>query len=231
MPKLIDLTGRTFGRLTVIGRNAVNSKLGQARWNCRCVCGKTVTVWGMSLRSGNTQSCGCWNQEVTKRVKTTHGHTTKGNHSSEYRRWQKMKRRCYCTTCSEFKYYGARGIHVCDQWLNSFETYLAFIRSIGFTGAPGQELDRIDNNGNYEPGNLRVTDHKTNCRNTRTNRPVTAFGETLCLSEWAEKAGLNAATLRNRLFRNHWPAERALMTAVKTTSLYDEKTPKPSPNA
>jgi hypothetical protein len=209
----IDLSGRVFGLLTVIGRNPVSLKRHNAvfaRWDCRCACGKTVAVLTNNLKTGHTQSCGCRQPEVARITNTTHGHTTHGKVSPEYQRWLRTLDRCYNPKNCGFHNYGGRNIHVFPLWRIAFQPYCDYLHSIGFSGAPGQSVDRIDNNGHYEPGNLRVTNHKGQMRNTRTNRLVTAFGQTLCVAEWAERTGINYATLYNRLYSYHWTPERAL---------------------
>jgi hypothetical protein len=211
----IDLTGRCFFRLTVVGRNPQNAIDGRTRWNCVCACGTAVTVLSRDLISGKTKSCGCWNRESSRLRGLKHGHAPGGKRSTELGRWSEMIQRCYNPNHKLAKHYFLRGIRVCDEWRNSFEAYLAHIRSIGFTGAPGQSLDRIDNNGHYEPGNLRVTDQKGQCRNKTNNRLVEAFGERLCVTEWAERTGVNQDTIRSRIERG-WLPERALSTPVRT---------------
>jgi hypothetical protein len=215
MPAFIDLTGQTFGRLTVLRRNPQNTPAGASRFDCLCVCGNRITTAAYRLKLGMTKSCGCLQRELTRLRHTTHGHAGRGRQTSEWARWQHMIGRCHHPKNADYDHYGGRGIGVCDEWRKSFAAYLAYIRSIGFTGAKGQELDRIDNDGNYEPGNLRVTDRKGQCRNKRNNRTLTAFGQTCCLSEWGEQTGIKSNTIQARLARSHWPVEKALTTPVK----------------
>jgi len=214
MPAFQDLTNFTFGRLTVIGRNPVNTKRGNVRWDCACGCGNCVTVVGGHLKSEHTKSCGCWIIEANRLIHTTHGHRANGIVSTEYKRWECMIKRCYDPKHPQFHRYGGRDIKVFRPWRLAFEPYLAFIRSIGFTGAKGQTLDRINNDHGYGPDNLRVTDAKGQNRNTSRNRLVTAFGQTLCVAEWAERTGINYTTLYHRLYSYHWTPERAFSTPV-----------------
>jgi hypothetical protein len=135
----------------------------------------------------------------------------------EYRMWNTMLERCYNPNSSDAKDYRDRGIRVFPPWRKSFVAYRDYIRTVlGPRPGPGFSIDRIDNNGHYEPGNLRWADWKTQNRNSRWNHRVTAFGQSLCIAEWAEKTGLNQGTLWNRLVRNLWPPERALSTPVKS---------------
>lgn len=144
----IDLTGHTYGRLTVIERAAkVPGK--RIMWLCRCTCGVTTTTAGQSLRSGRTQSCGCLRDERTASVQRTHGLAR----TKVYRCWSDMKTRCYNEKKPSFKRWGGRGIKVCDRWLNSFENFLA---DMGHPPTLDHSLDRWpDNDGDYGPGNCR----------------------------------------------------------------------------
>ncbi len=157
---LIDLTGLDFGRLTVIHR-APNADDKSVRWLCLCECGRTVEPRGGDLRSGDTKSCGCLLRETaaalgrahavaTGRANKTHGHTING-HSRTYISWFLMKARCTNPNGNRWRHYGGRGIRVCDRWFNSFENFLA---DMGERPAD-RSIDRIDNDGNYEPANCR----------------------------------------------------------------------------
>jgi len=147
MTHLINLTGKSFGRLVVVSRGP-NEKFNMARWNCRCSCGKVVLVRGNHLRTGRTVSCGCYRNEWPSINKTTHGAKPRSGPSKAYMSWVGMKARCFNPNNSRWKYYGGRGITVCDRWL-SFENFLADMgeRPKGLT------LERLDNNAGYSPTN------------------------------------------------------------------------------
>jgi hypothetical protein len=149
--KTTDLTGQTFLRLAVVRRDG-STAAGSARWLCECSCGTTLTVDGQHLRNGHTQSCGCYKVEQTVEQKTKHGYSRYRDQSPEYRAWQAAKNRCYRVKDARFQRYGARGIRMCDRWRDNFSNFIA---DIGPKPAPNLSLDRIDNNGNYEPGNCR----------------------------------------------------------------------------
>jgi hypothetical protein len=124
----------------------------------------------------------------------THGHSRYENHSKTYKVWAGMKKRCSTPSMTAYKYYGGRGISVCERW-NSFDNFLA---DMGET-PEGMSLDRIDSDGNYEPLNCRWASPKAQARNRRNAVRVTAFGETLTLPEWVEKTGLSYRTIYGRL--------------------------------
>lgn len=158
-----DLTGQKFGRL-IVASFLCASKRGVAIWRCTCTCGKEVAVRGGNLRSGNTSSCGCWNREVRRTKTLIHGHRVGGACSSEYGSWCGMKGRCHNKKDKAYKWYGGRGISVCERWRDSFE---AFYEDMGPKPSPELSIDRIDNDGNYEPGNCRWATAKQQTRNSR----------------------------------------------------------------
>lgn len=150
MRALIDLTGQRFGRLAVIQRSYV-AKVG-AHWLCRCDCGTDKIIYGPSLRAGKTRSCGCLQAEAAKKYMTAHGHAASYKKTPTYISWAEMITRCENPKKKNFKYYGARGISVCERWRHSFQNFLADMGP----RPEGQTLDRWPNRtGNYEPGNCR----------------------------------------------------------------------------
>lgn len=213
MPKPRDLTGQTFGRLTVLKRVPCQAK--SVVWECLCSCGNKKNVRSGNMVSGKTVSCGCRGREAAAengkmnvgKKKDRHGHARR--ETSTYRIWQGMKQRCFNKKSGEYVNYGGRGIVVCDRWL-SFENFLSDMGE----RPDGHHIDRTNNNGNYEPGNCRWVTPKTNQRNTRKSRMLEAFGEIRCLSEWAELKGIKPLTLHKRL-RCGWGAEQALTVPVE----------------
>ncbi len=196
MLKAQDWIGRKFGRLTVIGLERITG--AGTVLVCECSCGSIIRCKNHNLVSGGTTSCGClWKEKIT-----THGMTK----TRVYSIWRAMKNRCYAPNTYYYKNYGGRGIKVCDRWLESFENFLFDM------GEPpeNQTIDRIDNNGNYEPSNCRWATYEQQLNNTRSNRMVTAFGKTQSLTLWSRELGIPVPTLRNRLYRAKMATEVAL---------------------
>lgn len=153
----LDLIGKKFGSLTVIRRDGSN-RWGAAFWLCRCECGSLTSHRAFAL-TRLTKSCGC------RRVKIVHGHCRRSGWSPEYRTWAKMKERCLNKKNKDYKHYGGRGIRICVRWLRSFSV---FLRDVGKRPGPGYSIDRFPNNdGNYEPGNVRWATHSQQMRNRR----------------------------------------------------------------
>lgn len=205
MGKFIDLTGQRFGRLRVIGF-AQKTKDRQFMWKCKCDCGNEVNVRGYSLRSGNTQSCGCLQRETNVKLRQTHGQ----GHTRLYNVWSGMKQRCLLSTSSCYQYYGGRGIKVCEEW-QRFEPFYQWAMANGY--ADNLTIDRIDVNGNYEPSNCRWITLKEQALNTRRNHYITFKSETKTLKEWADALGINHATLLERLER--WESLEDALTIPK----------------
>lgn len=167
MTKLIDLKGKTFGRLFVLSQGR-RIKSGNYCWICKCVCGKRVEIISCHLLTGHTKSCGCLRDELaseaaTKRF-TTHG---KRKHKL-YQVFLDMKSRCYRKKNKSYKYYGLRGITVCDEWINDFIVFFNFAINNGWK--EGLEIDRENNDGNYEPDNCRFVTRMVNNNNKRNSK-------------------------------------------------------------
>jgi len=122
-----------------------------------------------------------------------------------------MLQRCYNSKCKKFRIYGGRGISVCKRWKDSFG---AFVEDMGFP-ASGESIDRIDCNGNYEPGNCRWASQKQQCRNKRNNRLITAFGQTKPMAQWSEDSGIPSYRIQQRIDVEGWSDERAVSTPLK----------------
>lgn len=196
-----------FGRYRVIERVPAipGVKQKQAKWLCRCDCGKEKICYGSCLRSGHTSSCGCFRTDRIKVAKTTHGMRK----SKEYVVWCNMISRCENPNNRNYKYYGGRGITVCPD----FHSFECFIKSMG-PRPLGCTIDRIDNNGNYEPSNCRWANEETQKNNRSDNVFITYKGETLTIAQWSKAINIPMITLWNRIKKCHWPIEKALTNPI-----------------
>lgn len=196
-----DHTGKRFGQLLVVqhseGRN----------WLCLCDCGRETIVDRGNFKV--TKSCGCLRRKVlVDDVPANHLKTKTKVHNA----WLKMFRRCRGDEERWYDSYTKRGITVCERW-KSFELFYA---DVGDPPTIDHSLDRIDPNGNYEPGNVRWATHTTQMRNTTRNRYLTFNGETHCCSEWAEITGLTSSAILSRLGYG-WTIEKTLTTPKRGT--------------
>jgi len=192
-----NLAGKRYGRLLVVKR--VENRNKHVYWLCRCDCGNEVEVRCDALTRGPTVSCGCYQRDVV----TTHGMWQ----TSIYRLWRSMLGRCENPNGHAYKLYGGRGIKVCERW----HDFLSFLADMG-ERPRGCTLDRIDNDGNYEPGNCRWATPKQQGRNRANNRMLTFRGETRCIAEWADMLPLKDSAIRGRL-KKGWTPEQALSIA------------------
>jgi len=199
--RLVDLTGKRFGSYVVISEAEKQNR--QSRWNCLCDCGTTKTVFGSSLVSGGTVSCGCHRIKIH----TTHGQTKNHQQSTSYRSWYKMILRCTHKKDTNYHRYGGRGITICDKWLK-FE---GFYEDMGDCQEK-MSLDRINVNGNYEPNNCRWATFKEQQNNRRDNYFIEFNGLRKTLSEWSDYTGINYVTIQSRIKLLHWDVGKALTT-------------------
>ena len=161
MPRKIDMIGKRFGRLTVIEESS--KRVGKSiTYICRCDCGNvTKPIQGANLRNGNTKSCGCLHEETMREILQKHGE----KQTRLYRIWQNMKNRCRNKNVSCYKYYGGKGVGVCDKWANDFLSFRNWALENGYE--ENLTIDRIDNDGDYEPSNCRWVTMGVQSRNKR----------------------------------------------------------------
>lgn len=203
MRKFVDLSGREFGRLTVIAP-AGKSKNNSYLFDCLCSCGKSKIVRASHLLRGEVASCGCLHLENARTSRPVHGCLG----SPTYESWAAMKQRCLYPKHPAYHRYGGRGITIYEPWL----TFVNFLRDVGERPSISHSIDRFpDNDGNYEPGNVRWATHKEQCRNTSRNKFLEHDGHVATLAEWAEITGKRSSLLRGRIKRG-WSVERTLTT-------------------
>lgn len=200
----IDLTGKIFGRITVIKR-APKDKRGECYWLCRCSCGNIKRVSGYKLRSGNTRSCGCLQNEIRKSgtLRRTHGMTN----TRLYAIWSNMKSRCENPKNIEYAAYGGRGISVCKEW-HKFEAFYHWAISSGYRD--NLTIDRINVNNGYLPGNCRWASSAEQSLNRTDNHFITAFGKKQTIKEWSLESGLKYDTIERRINQYGYTPEEAV---------------------
>lgn len=223
MGKLIDLTGQRFGRLKVIKR-AKRKKNRQVMWICKCDCGNIKEIVGVSLRNGDTRSCGCYRRECElKNLSQNWGKAliTHGLSKTKlYRVYTDMKNRCNNTKCKAYKDYGQRGIKVCDEWQEDFMSFYNWAIKSGYKDE--LSIDRIDNNKGYSPDNCRWATKRQQANNTRLTKKVTILGETKTFYEFEKQYGIPAQLMHSRYnkgFRDDKVVYNGHLGNFKTTKL------------
>ena len=202
------MIGQTFGRWTVIASLAERQN-GKRVYLCRCACGYEGARVGGNLRSGISKSCGCYKRELIHAAKYRHGRNASDR---TYNAWVSMNTRCSNPNNHHFHNYGGRGIRVCERWAR-FENFLSDMGEV----SAGLSLDRINNDGNYEPANCRWATAQEQVLNKTTTRYVTAFGKTQPLAVWAREFQVDFLLIWKRLARG-WTAERALTEQRRTAT-------------
>ncbi len=191
--------GQRFDRLVVMRRDHGR------HWLCVCDCGKERVARQDHLKTAKIRSCGCFHDESARRARI-HGFARKGKQRGEYKSWLGAVRRCTVASAPDWHNYGGRGISICKRWAESFEAFLA---DMGRRPGLGYSIDRIDNDGNYEPGNCRWATVTDQVRNRRCTVRLVFNGESLTIPEWAERIGVRKQSLYSRRAMG-WPVERML---------------------
>ena len=221
MSDIEDFIGKKFGKLTIVGFSHKKQKFASGGkkngndfyYNCECDCGGKTTSRLADLKNGKAISCGCYRIERTKE------HNKKYNianlwETKLYKIYSKMKDRCYNTNNKRYKDYGGRSITVCDEWKNNFQVFYDWAMSNGYE--EGLSIDRINNDGNYEPNNCRFVNSVIQNNNKRNNYYITYKGKTQSAKQWADELCINYRTLKSRLVILKWSAERALLTPINS---------------
>jgi hypothetical protein len=194
-----NIAGQKFGRLLVIERAGV-SKHRMALWKCVCDCGKITVVSTGTLTTGQTKSCGCLRIE-----KTSSHHLSR---TLAYRVWGGMMARCYNPKSNRYESYNGRGIGVCHRW-HELE---AFVEDMGQPPSGHYSIERINNDGDYEPSNCKWGTSKEQARNRRSTLWIEYHGETKSLAEWTEELGINYKNTWKRITQRNWSVMRAFAT-------------------
>lgn len=193
MPKrIVDKTGKRYGRLVVLKRD--ENKTSGTYWICQCDCGNIKSINTSELGGNRTKSCGCLKREILKKQQeTTHGETN----TRLYSIWRAMKKRCYQPTSAGYKNYGGRGIVVCDDWVCSYENFRDWALKNGYK--ENLTLDRLNNDGNYEPSNCRFSTYIQQANNKRTNRVLTYKNVQLTEAQWCVLTNVPKTTFRRKI--------------------------------
>jgi hypothetical protein len=197
-----SLVGQTFGRLSVV-RYAFTGSHRRAFWHCRCECGRECDVPSQSLLRGQSRSCGCLHLEAI----STHGLSK----TRLYRVWKEMHGRCYRPKNNRYALYGARGIIVCKRW----HDLAAFVEDVGEPPTPTHQLERMDNDGNYEPLNCKWATPTEQARNRRNTIVVEYRGESRALAQWCDDLSLPYREMRRRIVDRDWTPTRAFETPLR----------------
>lgn len=219
MGKYIDLTGQKFGRLIVIKRDG-NNKKREALWLCKCECGKFTKTRTYSLKSGVTKSCGCLQKEIASKIGFRSLFKEGQMQNKDYQRIRKilnsMRSRCYNIKNNRYKNYGARGIKICEEWSGKQGLKNFYNWAIENGYKKDLSIDRIDNNGDYEPSNCRWATSREQSNNRTTNRLITYNKETHTLAEWSRILGISYNILQSRLNKDNWTIEESFFGKAKT---------------
>ena len=211
-----DLTGRVFGRLTVIGRDTSYQSATNKKWICRCSCdGKILSIFGNSLTSGHTRSCGCIQRESASAVGSAKRKWNNGiERTLADNVYVNMKQRCYNPNHTEYHRYGGRGIKICEEWLSDKKAFVDWAISSGYR--QGLTIERVNNDGNYSPHNCKLIPKPDQSNNRSTSRRVEIDGVVRTLKDWADISEVNYFHL-NYLMRTDFPR---LIDAITESPAY-----------
>lgn len=189
--------------------DVLQGERAHSRWVCLCDCGKETIVRTTNLRA--TKSCGCIKSESTRKTHYKHGHTANYEYTREYIAWCGMLSRCYNKNDKGYHNYGGRGISVCDRWRGSFKSFFA---DVGERPVGDYSLDRINNDGDYEPSNVRWATRRQQSRNRRDTRLITIDGRTQCVLDWCREYSTKDKVVYERINRRGWDPIEAITTPI-----------------
>lgn len=211
MKRLKDFTGFHKNKVTILGPTGNKNCSGKSLWYCRCDCGKEFIAVGSNVKSGNTRSCGCHNLQRIREQglsNKTHGLSN----SDEYHIWRGIKQRCRNPNNKDYHRYGARGIDILDEWFESFESFYNYL---GPRPSEQHSVERIDNHGDYEPGNVKWATQKEQSNNTRSNHLIELNGNIKTITEWEKESPVSRVTINRRL-QEGWNVEEAIFLEPNT---------------
>lgn len=206
--------GERFARLVVLHLSDTSTP-GNIEYLCQCDCGNFTLLTKSELRRGGTKSCGCLRKSQRPPLRMTHGYTSNGITPKEYKIWIGIKTRTMCQTHRSYQYYGARGIKICDRWINSFEN---FYSDMGPMPTPKHTIERIDNDGHYEPLNCIWATQNQQSNNKRSSRLITYQGKTQNVQRWSEELNIPRYIIFNRLNAG-WKIEAIFTVPIKKVNL------------
>jgi len=204
--------GNVYGRLTIISLS--HKKNGLPYYNCTCSCGTSKVILIYDIVKGKTKSCGCLHDEMVVSRNTKHNNSIRNKLTPEYKSWASARSRCVNINNAAYQKYGGRGIKMCDEWLNDFSKFLSDMgpRPIGYS------LDRINNDGGYNPINCRWASRREQNNNQSNTVFITYKELTKPLSYWADDLGINIRILYERLFRYKWSVEKSFTHPIRITN-------------
>lgn len=195
-PKFINITGKKFGRLTVI--EFAGRQKTQLVWKCRCECGRECRKFGTQLKHRDRRDCGCERERAGEFKKA---------YPQEYRHWRSMRNRCLNKNSDGWPRYGGAGVTICSEW----DSFPKFIADMGPMPSDRHQIDRISSGGNYCARNCRWATAKEQCNNRRSNKLLTIDGVTKTMQQWCDGANISKGIVSKRIKRG-WAAKDAVYT-------------------
>lgn len=194
---------KKYNKLTILSIVKNDSEMWKTKVLCKCDCGNEKVITLSNITNGRTKSCGCI-QKASKKKQKTHGKSK----TRLYKLYYAMVYRCYNTKSNDYKDYGLRGITVCDEWLNDFMSFYNWAYANGYND--DLTIDRIDNNGNYEPNNCRWVDNTTQANNKRTTKYLTYNNKTQSMKQWANELDIPYSFIKYHVTKHKTPLKEII---------------------